>query len=731
MSNEAVASEGSLVLLLDSNMNGCNALAQDLRKEGYRVSEAGDDVLALAMIRMEPVDLILMDLREAKTDNHGFLEAVRELYTAARLPVIVLSESNGTEDAVGYLALGANDYITAPVDHQMITARLQAHLACRRAEAGLYQRNRALENQVEERTLETYQLREALRKSREEYRTVYTNNPAMFFTLDGGGTILSVNKYGAAELRYAAQELVGQPVFMLYPEAVHESLANWLATCREQPETVHQWKLQKRRKDGDTFWVRETVRSVLNENGAQILFMVCEDDTNTQILTRDLSYQASHDVLTGLMNRHEFENQLQMALCISQAGNDEHVMCYLDLDKFMVINNNCGHPGGDELLCQLGKLLDSQTRKVDIVARIGGDEFGILMQCCSLKEAELAATAILRSLEEYVFDWAGVHHRISASIGLVPVTPDSKDISEIFRQAEAACYLVKQRGGNRIHTYRQNDENLARHETELQWVTRINDALDTDQLRLFYQPIMPLTEAGGPAGLHYELLVRMLDRDGSYIQPGSFMPVAEHYGLMPKLDRWVIRAAFRWLASIPDHVARLSVCAINLSGQSLGDEGIQQLITQCLADSAISPDKICFEITETAAIDNLVNATDFIRALKQQGCSISLDDFGSGLSSFAYLKDFPVDFLKIDGQYVENTDDPQAFAMLKAINDIGHMMGKRTVAECVENEVTLGMLREIGVDYAQGYHIGRPRPIEEFTAYGGEIFQAAKLVGQR
>ena len=435
------------------------------------------------------------------------------------------------------------------------------------------------------------------------------------------------------------------------------------------------------------------------------------DLTETHTLSEKLSYQASHDALTGLVNRREFEQRLRHLIDLARQEDTEHALCYLDLDQFKVINDTCGHVAGDELLRQLGMLLPEQVRKGDTLARLGGDEFGVLMERCSIMQATRVANALLDSVRNLQFHWEDKTFNVGVSIGVVPINETSEGITEVLSTADSACYAAKDGGRNQIHVYREDDVKIAHRQGEMQWVARIQHALDDDRFELYAQPIATV-EPSDSAPAHYEVLLRMQDEQGQIVLPGAFLSAVERYNLSARLDNWVTRNAFEWLVQHPKCMESLDLLSINLSGHSLGDGQLMGHIVERFKEGRIPPEKICMEITETAAITNLTSATRFIRMLKEWGCRFALDDFGSGLSSFAYLKNLPVDFLKIDGLFVKDIlDDPIDFAMVKSINEIGHVMGKKTVAEFVDSEDILSSLRDIGVDYAQGYAIGRPLPI--------------------
>jgi len=430
-------------------------------------------------------------------------------------------------------------------------------------------------------------------------------------------------------------------------------------------------------------------------------------------------YQASHDALTGLINRHEFERRVKRLISTTDKDKRENALCFMDLDQFKVVNDTCGHIAGDELLRQLSEVLQNAVRHSDTLARLGGDEFGILMEQCTLAQAQRAVSGIQQTIQDFQFSWEGQSFRIGVSIGLVAISEATPSITELLKQADAACYMAKDLGRNRIHVYNPDDTQMVLRQGEMQWVTRINQAIEENRFTLYVQSIVPLH---GSSDMHYEFLLRMIDERGEIIPPVTFLPAAERYDLMHKLDVWVVENAFKLLASNPDLVEQTHFFSINLSGQSLSNAQFLNSVIAQIKDLNIDPGKICFEVTETAAIKNLRAATHFIFTLRELGCQFALDDFGSGLSSFGYLKNLKVDYLKIDGIFVKDiADDPIDHAMVKSINDIGHVMGMKTIAEFVESNKIKGVLRKIGVDYAQGYKIGRPQPFEEILAGKKEL----------
>ncbi len=475
------------------------------------------------------------------------------------------------------------------------------------------------------------------------------------------------------------------------------------------------WKEEHRlqRKDGSWVWVLGRGQVVARDQQGNPLRMV---GTMTDISDRkkaevQLSHQASHDALTGLINRTEFELRAKRMLSTYAHDQQEHALCFMDLDQFKVVNDTCGHTAGDELLRQVAKLILGKVRKRDTLARLGGDEFGVLMEHCTLEQAQRVTNSLLKGISDFQFTWEGHAFRIGVSIGMVDVTSAAQDYTELMKQADAACYMAKDLGRNRIHLYRPEDIEIAQRQGEMLWVTRINDALGENRFCLYAQPILSLD---GSSNRHYELLLRMVGEEGEIILPGAFLVSAERYNLVDLLDAWVIKNACKLLSSHEGFVKQINFISINLSGPSLTKSGFLDYILAQLKESGIEANKICFEVTETVAISNLSIASTFISTLKEKGCLFALDDFGSGLSSYGYLKNLPVDFLKIDGMFVKDiVDDEIDYAMVKSINDIGHVMGLKTIAEFVENDEILDRLRDIGVDYAQGYGLGKPLPFDE------------------
>ncbi len=450
--------------------------------------------------------------------------------------------------------------------------------------------------------------------------------------------------------------------------------------------------------------------------------MVFHDVSKETRLFRQLSYQASHDALTDLINRREFENRLITALdSIKGKPDDTHALLYLDLDQFKVVNDTFGHSAGDALLRQLAELVHTNIRSTDVLARLGGDEFGILLERCSEERAIEVAEEIRGAVEGYRFEWQDSFTTIRCSIGVVMVTSENADVAGLMSSADVACYSAKDMGRNQVHLYMDSDASL-RHE-EMKWVSRISSAVEDDRLELFFQPIIGIGEQNGNARGHYELLLRMRDESGELVSPDQFIPAAERYNLMSTLDRWVIRKALADLADREAQGEARYTIAINLSGTSLSEDRFLEDVIKELEKQKLPTGALCFEITETAAISNLSRVIHFMQTLKKLGCMFSLDDFGSGLSSFTYLKNLPVDYLKIDGQFIRNVvDDSVDESMVKAIWEVGHAMGIQTIAERVETKQVLEKLGSLGIEYAQGYYIQKPASVRAFEPWGSNRF---------
>lgn len=520
---------------------------------------------------------------------------------------------------------------------------------------------------------------------------------------------------------WSLDEAKGRPlneVMQLLDEATQQPAQNPMGIAlREDGIRSFTGDVEMVRRDGTTVAIEDSAAPIHDNLGRVIGgVMVFHDVTMARSMARRISWAATHDALTGLINRREFETRVDAAIAGAMGSSESHVLCYMDLDQFKVINDTCGHAAGDTLLKQLAAILQDKLRSSDTLARLGGDEFGVLLDGCPLDRAQLIAADLLASVREFRFQWSEKSFVVGVSIGLVEITEQSGGRAEIFSAADSACYAAKEQGRNRICVFQTDDADISQRRREMGWAGRLSLALEQNRFELYHQTYLSL-DADKAAGTHIEILLRLTDEDGTLVQPGSFLPAAERYNIAPAIDRWVIRNVFDRYHDLAQQLGAPLTCAINLSGTSLNSEGLLAFIREQTAAHSIPKGAICFEITETAAVQNLRSAAQFMREVKEMGFLFALDDFGTGTSSFGYLKNLPVDYLKIDGSFVRDiAHDPMDRAMTETINRIGHIMGLKTVGEFAESDVVIGELRTLGVNFAQGYGVQKPMPLPSARA---------------
>ncbi len=531
-------------------------------------------------------------------------------------------------------------------------------------------------------------------------------------------------------------DLTGRDLLQVLPlldETTQLPLGGFLDRLRQNPIAFELFdQLITLSAAGAPIAIDLTIAPISDAFGLHGAVFMLQDVTIARQAKHQLAWQAQHDGLTGLVNRAAFEVKLTQAIQNAQATDRQHTLCYIDLDQFKIVNDTCGHNAGDELLRRLAQIFQREIRHTDTLSRIGGDEFGILFHQCGLDQARQIVERIHQQVGQFRFLWQEQTFNVSASFGLVQIDQSSDGLTSVLSAADAACYAAKDAGRNRIHLYYSDDNELARQRSERLWISQIHQAIEEDRFQLYAQDIVPIAPEQDfveprPDGQlkferHVEILLRMIDRDGKIISPGCFIPAAERYGLMTDLDRVVIETFFRAYAkACLSHSGRpLDSClyAINLSARSLNDAQFVDFLKAKFAEYRLPPHVICFEITETAAIANIDQAIQFITELKQMGCHFALDDFGSGMNCFAYLKQLKIDYLKIDGSFIQNiTTEPIDRELVACMNRIAHVLGVKTVAEWVENDEILQTLRELDIDYAQGYGLHRPEPLE-FTLMG-------------
>ncbi len=557
---------------------------------------------------------------------------------------------------------------------------------------------------------------DALQQEKERAQITLQSIGDGVITTDVDGAIAYMNPAAEVLTHWKAEQAVGLPLSALFnlldenAQADSFTLIEHILSGQLSGGVSDHSKLIQR-LDGSTVSVTLVGSPIHTTGKVSGTVLVLHDMTQERQYIANLSWQATHDALTGLANRREFEFRLEQTLHQLSRQPARHALMFLDLDQFKLVNDTCGHAAGDELLRHICALLQSGLREGDTLARLGGDEFGILLENCTAEASEKIAENLRQTVQNLHFVWKGRPFVTTVSVGLVHITQSPATLESLLRAADMACYMAKEKGRNRVQLYHPDDSELSLRFGEMAWVQRLHMALEENRFCLYAQEIASLGHVGG-AGGHVEILLRLHDEAGRMILPDSFIPAAERYGLMTSLDRWVVENVFKIIAQCMTRQdpRPMAMCAINLSGNTIGDDEFLIFLRQQFVTYAVPPEMICFEITETSAISNLASAIKFINELKDLGCHFSLDDFCAGMSSFAYLKHLPVDFLKIDGSFVRDMlDDPINRAMVEVINHIGHVMGKRTIAEFVETPQIEQALLEIGVDYAQGYIIQRPQ----------------------
>ena len=562
------------------------------------------------------------------------------------------------------------------------------------------------------------QAEEALFEEMERAQVTLHSIGDAVITTDARAIVDYLNPVAETLTGWSSVEAQGRPlqeVFRIVNEHTRQPASDPVARCLQEGKIVglanHSILIGR---DGHEYHIDDSAAPIRGRDGQMLgVVLVFHDVTETRQLTRQLEYDATHDALTGLINRTEFERRLARALASAQQYGARHALCYLDLDQFKVVNDTAGHAAGDELLRQINTILSGMFRERDSLARIGGDEFGLLLDNCPLDRAQLIAQTVVGNIRDHRFHWEGRTYQIGVSIGLTPITAEAQDTAQLLTQADVACYIAKEMGRNRVHIYQREDTETVQRHGEILGAAGLRDSLEQGRFRLHYQPIVPL-DAPDPRPSRYEVLLRVVykgspDANTELVLPAAFIPAAERYGLMGAIDRWVIQTAF---AEYAKGISRTGAqIAINLSGNSLSDESLLGFIEAQFAAHAFPPDRVCFEITETAAIQNLRPALELMAALKRRGSQLALDDFGSGLSSFRYLKTLPVDYLKIDGSFIKDmVGNPNDCALVAAINQMSHALGIQTIAEYAESQAIVERLRELGVDYAQGFFFGHAAP---------------------
>ncbi|MEG4854915.1 EAL domain-containing protein [Microcoleus sp. B5-D4] len=700
------------ILIVDDLPDNLRLLRDTLRAEGYKVRSAITGAMAIRAAQSPSTELILLDIKLPDIDGYEVCRQLKSDERTAEIPIIFLSALNETFNKVQGLAAGGVDYIAKPFQVEEVLARVETHLTIGRLQQKLQKQNLRLLIEIEERQ----RLEESLFAEKELAQVTLQSIGDAVITTDAQGNVRYFNPIAERLTGWRADEVQGVPfstVFLIVDQVTRETVENPInkALLEERIVTLANNTILIS-QDGTEYPIADSAAPIRDRQGQIIgAVMVFHDVTESRYLTHKLSWEANHDALTGLINRRRFEQHLVDAIASVKDSNHRHALCYLDLDQFKVVNDTVGHIAGDELLRQITALIQQGVRANDMLARLGGDEFGILLNQCSLSQATQIAENLKDLVHQFRFIWNGKTFIIGVSIGVVAIDQTSQNLMELLGAADAACYAAKARGRNCVHIYSLDDSELIKQRGERQLISKITRALETNRFCLYYQKIVSITSK--PLVEHYEILIRMLDENGQIVSPAQFIPAAERYGLITEIDCWVIETFFSNYHKLPEKdIISQGLYTINLSGASISNNQFMRFLIEQFSRYKIPPETIGFEITETAAIANFEQARYFMGELKKIGCCFALDDFGSGLSSFAYLINLPVDYLKIDGAFVKNiSHNLISQALVEGFNRIAHAMDLETIAEFVEDETILEKLREIGVDYAQGYGIARPVPI--------------------
>ncbi|SMF34732.1 PAS domain S-box-containing protein/diguanylate cyclase (GGDEF) domain-containing protein [Alteromonadaceae bacterium Bs31] len=559
--------------------------------------------------------------------------------------------------------------------------------------------------------------RVALLHSEKKFRTLFDESPAIFVTLNNVHTITDINLYGAKSLGYDPVSLVGQAFSKVVSLEDADHQMEFIDFCFNNSNEKLETELRLIRNNTKKLWVKVS-GSIIEEDKKNVhLLLVCQDITESKKLAETLSYQAKHDDWTGLYNRRAFEAFLNDDIATLSSLSRPTALLYIDIDQLKVVNDTCGHGAGDEYLRQLVLIINEHSKSFDFFARTGGDEFAIVITKTSARKARDVAEVIRNAAEDYTFQWEGHSFRQSISVGIALTSQKIRSFTDIFAAADVACFQAKNNGRNCVVVHKDASDDFGGNRGEMLWVSRLQNALLNDRFELYFQPIVCLKDVHN-GYIHYEVLIRYVDDEGTHISPDAFLPAAERYGLSSQIDLWVLTTTLFHLDSNPQHTEALGCCSINLSSLSLSSHQTRSAIKQLVMTASFPATKLCFEITETAAIHKLEEVVDFINELKTLGCKFALDDFGTGFSSFGYLRRLEIDYIKIDGSFIRDiTNDKLGRAMVKAMSSIGKEMGIATIAEYVENLHICHELQNMEVPYGQGFGLAKPMPIEKTKEY--------------
>jgi diguanylate cyclase (GGDEF)-like protein/PAS domain S-box-containing protein len=667
-------------------------LLGEVKEARYELEWANAYDKALEFIGAKEYDVYLFDYR---LGAHTGLELLRELVTRGRrAPIILLTGQDDHEIDLEAIKSGASDYL---IKNDLKSSVLE----------------RAIRYALERRKME-----DELFQEKEQAIVALESIGDSVIITDMNGNINRLNRVAEKITGWSIQEAQGLPfvdIIKLINEDTGKPIDNPITHVLTQNAIINfpsQTIIMSR--DNHEYAIEGTASPIHNRESQIIgIILVIHDVTSAREMSRKMAYQASHDSLTGLFNRSLFEESLQQSLDTTNSQKTEHVLLYLDLDRFKIVNDTCGHFAGDQLLKQVASVMKQTIRHIDIIARLGGDEFGIILTNCPFSKANDVGAKICRAIRDLHFTWNDKEFSIAVSIGAVSINADSDSAAHLLSIADQSCYIAKEKGGNRVHLYTENDSELMARRGEMQWISIITQAFEKNRFCLYYQPIIPID---GKQQERYEILIRLFNEEGGIISPLAFLPATQRFNMMTAIDRWVIQTYFSFFETNFSVAAPETIpfCNINLSGSALNDDYFLEFIKGQFDRHNVPPKFICFEITETIAFNNYNKAIQFIKELKDLGCSFALDDFGSGLSSFNYLKHLPIDYIKIDGNFIRSLLDNQIDRIIvESITQVGRKLGIQTIAESVEDEAIFKIIKEIGVNYAQGFWYSNPKPLEE------------------
>ncbi|MBL1210300.1 EAL domain-containing protein [Geminocystis sp. GBBB08] len=704
----------SSILIVDDVLDNLRLLRDTLQEAGYKVRSCTTGAMALRAVKAQIPDLILLDIQLPDFNGYEICRQIKAEPKTAQIPIIFLSGLSNIFDKMQGFSFGGADYITKPFQIEEVLARVSTHLSIQQLRLSMEEKNQRLTQEIEEHK----RTQEALFFEKELAQVTLSSIADAVITTNTKGYISYLNPVAESLTGWNEKEAQGLhlfEVFHIISDFTNEIVENPTLEALEQIRIINlASNTLLISYDGTEFPVSNSAAPIQNRDGNVIgAVIIFRDITESYNFTRQLSWQATHDSLTGLINRLGFEQQLETAISSAINKHQHHVLCYLDLDQFKIVNDTCGHGAGDELLCQITQLLQERIRDTDTLARLGGDEFAFLLHQCTLEKAIEIAESTREMVKNFRFNYKNKTFSIGVSIGVVAIDANIQDKNSVLAVADAACYAAKGKGRNFVQVYQPTDQELVKQRHERQWVVQINQALEDNRFSLYYQKVTPINDKNKP--IYYEILLRLLNEQGNLVAPGFFLPSAERYELMPMIDRWVITNFFSqyraYYQQYEEQINSHNLYALNISASSINHGDFFEFLQGQLEQAQIPTKTICFEITEDTAISNYDQAIELIKKLKHLGCYFAIDDFGKGMNSFEYIKHFPVDFLKIDGSFVRNIVHSEIdLIIVESFNRIGHVMNLHTIAEFVENKEILDKLGSIGLDYAQGYHIAKPAP---------------------